>query len=73
MKLANACMKHEIVDLKQEIADMKLEKAGMKRDNYITFDLQCFNGSDDDIKFNTGFSSYSTPISFYEFLLSSAT
>ena len=67
-------MKQEIGDMKQEIADMKLEKAGMKLEiNTLTFGLQCFAGSDDDIGFYTGFPSYSTLTSFYEFRLPSAT
>ena len=39
----------------------------------LTFGLQCFYGSDDDIGFHTSFPSYSTLTSFYEFLLPSAT
>ena len=42
--------------MKQEIADMKLEKAGMKLEiNTLTFGLQGFAGSDDDIGFYAGF------------------
>ena len=37
----------------------------------LTFGLQHFAGSDDDIGFYTGFPSYSTLTSFYEFLLPS--
>ena len=67
MKLENACMK-------QEIADMMLEKVGMKFEiNTLTFGLQRFSCSDDDNGFYTGFPSYSTQTSFYEFLLPSAT
>ena len=74
MKLEKARMKQEIVDMKHEIADMMLGKAGMKCEiNTLTFDLQRFPGSNDDIGFYTGFPSYSTPTSFYEFLLPSAT
>ena len=67
VKLENPCMKQEIADMKkQEIADMELEI------NTLTFGLQRFAGSDDDIRFYTSFPSYSTPTSFYEFLLPSA-
>ena len=74
MKQEIADMKQEIADMKQEMADMKLEKAGMKLEiNTLTFGHQCIVGIDDDIGFYTGFPSYSTLTSFYEFLLSSAT
>ena len=54
MKLMDAWMK-------QEIADMKLERAGMKLEiNTLTFGLQHFYGPDDDIRFYTGFPSYSS-------------
>ena len=62
-------MKQEMADMKQEMAHMMLGKAGMKLEiNMLTFDGQRFSGSDDDIGFCTGFPSYSTPTSFYEFL-----
>ena len=88
MQLEKACMKQEMADMKQEIADMQLEKACMKQEmadmkqeiadmkleiNTLTFGLQHFAGSDDNIGFYTGFPNYSTLISFYEFLLPSAT
>ena len=74
MKQEIVDLKQEIADLKQEIADMKLEKADMKLEiNMLTFGLQRFAGSDDGIRFYTGFPSYSTITSFYEFLLPSAT
>ena len=41
--------------------------------NMLTFGLQRFAGSDDDMGFYTGFPSYSALTSFYEFLLPSAT
>ena len=40
--------------------------------NMLTFGLQRFASSDDVIGFDTGFPSYSTVASFYEFLLPSA-
>ena len=65
-KLVNACMKKEIVDMKLEMADMMLGKAGMKLEiNTLTFGLQRFTGSDDDIQFYTGLPIYSTLTSFY--------
>ena len=74
MKQEIADMKQEIADMKQEIADMKQEIADMKLEiNILTFGLQRFAGSDDDKGFCTGFPSYSTLISFYEFLPPSAT
>ena len=74
MKLENVCMKQDIAEMKQEMADMKLEKAGMKLEiNTLTFDLQRFSSSDDDIGFYTGFPCYSTLTSFYKSLLPSAT
>ena len=55
--------------MKQEIADMKQEQAGMKLDiNTLTFGLQHFAGSDDDMGFYAGFPCYSTLTSFIEFL-----
>ena len=70
MKQVKADMMQEIADMKQEIADMKLEIADMKLEiNMLTFGLQRFSGSDDDIGFFTGFPSYSSLIGFYEFLL----
>ena len=62
MKLENVCIKqnskHEARDV-----DMKLEKAGMELEiNTLTFGLQCFAGSDDDIRFYTVFPSYSTQL-----------
>ena len=72
MKLENARMKQEIADMRQEMADLKLEKAGMKLEKagikleIITFGLQYFPGSDDDIGFYTGFPCYSILTSFYE-------
>ena len=73
MKLDNACMKQEKYVMMQEIADMKLEKASMKLGlNKLTFVLQHFVGSDNDVRFSTGFSNYSTLASFYESLPPSA-
>ena len=50
MKLENASIKQEIADMKQEI-------------NMLTFGLQHFAGCN-DIRFYTGFPSYSTLTSF---------
>ena len=74
MKQEIADMKQEIADMKQEIANMKQEIADMKQEiNPLTFGLQRFAGSDDNIGFYTGLPSYSTLTSFYEFLLPCAT
>ena len=67
---------HEARGSEHEARDSghKQEKAGMRLEiNTLTLDLQCFAISDDDIQFYTGFPSYSTLTSLYEFLLPSAT
>ena len=61
MKLDNACMKQEKAGMTQEIADMKFEKASMKlRINKLTFVLQHFFCSDNDVRFCMDFPNYST-------------
>ncbi len=48
---------------------LKRQKIEMKKHK---FGLEIFAGSDDDIRFYTGFPNYSTFKSFYDFLLPSA-
>ena len=74
MKQEVADMKQEVADMRQWLADMKLVKGGMKLEiNTLKFGLQSFAGDDDDVRFYTGFPSYSTLTNFYEFLPPSAT
>ena len=62
MKLENACIKQDSKHEARDV-DMKLEKSGMELEiNTLTFGLRCFAGSDDDIRFYTGFPSYSTQL-----------
>ena len=51
-------LKHEIAELKVKVEVLTAEK----------FCLQRFAGNDDDIRFYTGFPSYATLCSFYEYL-----
>ena len=66
MKLENALMKQEIADIEQEIADIILENDDMRIEiNRLTFGHQHFVGSDENIRFYTGFPSYSTPTNYW--------
>ena len=56
------CVDLSVPMRRNELADMKIEI------NMLTFGLQRFAGSDDDIRFCTAFPSYSTLTSFCEFL-----
>ena len=54
-----------IEKLQQEIADLKIKVETLTAEKFC---LQRFAGSDNDIRFYTGFSSYAILCSFYEFL-----
>ena len=71
--LADALVKDIISSLCQVISKLDSEKASLtlKLDE-LKFSLQQFAGSDEDIRFYTGFPNYSTLIIFYEFLLPAA-
>ena len=51
--------------LQQEIAELKIKVEALSAEKFC---LQRFAGNDDDIRFYTGFPSYATFCSFYEFL-----
>ena len=63
----------DISSLCRVVSKLDSEKASLKlKLDELKFGLQRFAGSDEDIRFYTGFPNYSTLITFYEFLLPAA-
>ena len=71
--LADALVE-EVSYLYQLVSHVDSDRVSLKQEqDNLKFGLQRFAGSDEDIRFYTGFPNYKTLTSFYEFLLPAAT